>query len=102
MSLGISPDVPHIKKSIRYQMQHLMQIDELLLKFLRIITVSLKMDLVILSITVTCCPNVHILINSPLKKGISASTVEISWSYLSWFRRKLNLKIATCNTPDPP
>ena len=29
MLLDISPDVPHIKKSIRYEMQHLMQIDEL-------------------------------------------------------------------------
>ena len=33
MLLDISPDLPHIKKSIRYEMQHLMQIDELLLKF---------------------------------------------------------------------
>ena len=44
MLLNISPDVPHIKKSIRYEnpyqkihplryAAHLMQIDELLLKF---------------------------------------------------------------------
>ena len=30
---------------------------------------------------------------------VSASTVEISWLYLKWFRRKMNLKTATCNTP---
>ena len=33
MLLDISPDVPHIKKSIRDEMQHVMQIDELLIKF---------------------------------------------------------------------
>ena len=38
----ISTEITYIKKSIRYEMQHLMQIDELLLKFLKIVTVSLK------------------------------------------------------------
>ena len=33
MLLDISPDVPNKKKSIRYEIKHLMQIDELLLKF---------------------------------------------------------------------
>ena len=33
MLLYISPDVLYIKKSIRYEMQHLMQIDELLFEF---------------------------------------------------------------------
>ena len=33
MLQDISPDVPYLKKSIRYEMQHLMQIDELLFKF---------------------------------------------------------------------
>ena len=33
MLLDISPDIPYIKKSIRYEMQHFMQIDELLFKF---------------------------------------------------------------------
>ena len=33
MLLDISPDVPYIIKSIRYEMQHLMQIDELLFEF---------------------------------------------------------------------
>ena len=55
MLLGISPDVQNIKKSIRHEMQHLMQID-----------VSLKWILVMLSITITC-RNIHILIRSPLK-----------------------------------
>ena len=36
MLLDISPDIPHIKKSsIRYEMQHLMQIDKLFLNFLK-------------------------------------------------------------------
>ena len=42
MLLDTSPDVPHIKKSIRYKMQHLMQIDGTSLKILKIVTVSLK------------------------------------------------------------
>ena len=29
----------------------------------------------------------------------SESNVEISWLYLQWFRRKMNLKTATCNAP---
>ena len=31
--LHISVEIAYIKKSVRYEMQHLMQIDELLLKF---------------------------------------------------------------------
>ena len=33
---------------------------------------------------------------------VSASTVEILWLYLQWFRSKMNLKTATCNTPGRP
>ena len=33
MLLDISAEIQHIKKSIRYEMQHLMQIDELLFEF---------------------------------------------------------------------
>ena len=51
--LDISADIKYIKKSIRYEMQHLMQIGELSLN--RNIIVSLKMDSVILSVTATCC-----------------------------------------------
>ena len=51
---------------------------------------STKWILVMLSITVTCCRNIHI------------HTVEISWLYLSWFRRKMNFKTTTWNTPGRP
>ena len=63
MLVDISPDIPHIKKSIRYEMQHLMQIE----KFKNCNSKSKKWILVILSIIVTCCTNNHILIRSPLK-----------------------------------
>ena len=35
MLLDISAEIKYIKKSIRYAMQHLMQIDELLFEFLK-------------------------------------------------------------------
>ena len=67
MLLDISPDIPYIKKSIHYEMQHLMQVDELLFKFKKHNSKSKKWILVMLSITITCCGNIHILIPSPLK-----------------------------------
>ena len=48
-------------------MQHLMQIDELLLNFNNRNSKSKIWIPVILSITVTCCTNIHILIRSPVK-----------------------------------
>ena len=44
-------------------------------------------------ITAACCQNVQILNRSP--DEISASAVEISWSYFYWFRREMKLKTAT-------
>ena len=67
MLLGISPGVPYIKKSIRYEMQHLMQIDELPLNFKNRNSKSKKWVLLMLSVTVKCCRNIHILIRNPLE-----------------------------------
>ena len=64
--LHISAEITYIKKSIRYEMQRLMQIDELVFKFKNRNSKSKKWILVMLSITVTCCRNIHILIRSPL------------------------------------
>ena len=67
MLLDISPDVPYIKKSIRYEMQHLMQIDKISLNFKNCKSMSKKWILVMLLITVTCCRNIYILNHSPLE-----------------------------------
>ena len=64
------------KKSISYEMQQLMQIDDLLfLNFKNRNSKSEKWILVMLSITFTCCKNIHILIHS---------LVEIKFLHLLW------------------
>ena len=57
----------YIKKPIRYEMQHLIQMTNFSLNFQKRNSKSKKWILVMLSITVTCCTNIHILIRSPLK-----------------------------------
>ena len=66
MLLDISVEVKYIKKSICYETQHLMHMTNFSLNFENRNSKSEKWILVMLSITVTCCQYVYILIRSPL------------------------------------
>ena len=65
MLLETSAEIQDIKKSIRYETQHLMQINELLFNFENLNSKFKKWLLVILPIVVTLCKNIQILICSP-------------------------------------
>ena len=58
MLLDISAEIKNKKESIRYEMQHLMQMMNFSLNFEKRNSKSEKWILVMLSVTVTCCQNV--------------------------------------------
>ena len=104
MLLDISPDVTfHISKIHPLRDAAFDADRRASLKSLKIVAVSLKKwILVILSITITCRTNIHILIRSPLKMEF----LHLLWIFHGYifngFKRKMNLKTATCNTTGLP